>query len=243
MTKPPEDRDRIILAMLRPLGIEKGKPFTPDARQRTILQQASIVGELMARANGYAKRVPGSTVWQGKNWEYALMLKETNQETPTHTQLDERGSWFYEAVGVTVGMMGRTVGAGQVYLEASKDAEGNWLDGGKTYTLRVPKDAPVAQFWSFTVYDNETRCFVDTGSSPDRSSRDDIVVNVDGSTDLYFGPEPPGQAAGELDQDNLRQGLVHVFPAVRADAGLFRQDLAAAGYRTGAMRARTRPSS
>lgn len=189
--EPPEDRDRIILAMLRPLGIEKGKPFTPDARQRTILQQASIVGELMARANGYAKRVPGSTVWQGKNWEYALMLKETNQETPTHTQLDERGSWFYEAVGVTVGMMGRTVGAGQVYLEASKDAEGNWLEGGKSYTLRVPKDAPVAQFWSFTVYDNETRCFVDTGSYPDRSSRDDIVVNVDGSTDLYFGPEPP----------------------------------------------------
>jgi len=33
-------------------------------------------------------------------------------------QLDERASWFYEAVGVTEGMMGRTVGAGQVYLES-----------------------------------------------------------------------------------------------------------------------------
>ena len=66
-----------------------------------------------------------------------------------------------------------------------------WLDGGKQYTLHVPKDAPVAQFWSFTVYDNESRCFVDTGSYPDRSSRDDIVKNADGSVDLYFGPTPP----------------------------------------------------
>jgi hypothetical protein len=88
-------------------------------------------------------------------------------------------------------MMGRTVGAGQVYLESQKDSTGAWLDGGKDYTLHVPKDAPVAQFWSFTVYDNESRCLIDTGSYPDRSSRDDISKNADGSVDLYFGPEPP----------------------------------------------------
>jgi Protein of unknown function (DUF1214) len=40
-------------------------------------------------------------------------------------------------------------------------------------------------------HDNESRCFVDTGSYPDRSSRDDIVKNADGSVDLYFGPTPP----------------------------------------------------
>src|SRR5271169_2296032 len=151
--EPPLERDRITLATLVPLGIEKGKPFNPDARQKAILEQASNVGELMARANGYAKRFPGSTIWPGKHWEYSLYLKETDQEVPTHTQLDERASWFYEAVGVTVGMMGRTVGAGQVYLESSKDAAGKWLEGDKSYTLHVPKDAPVAQFWSFTVYD------------------------------------------------------------------------------------------
>lgn len=145
----------------------------------------------MARANGYATRFPGVEVWPGEQWEYSLYLKETNQEVADYTQLDERSSWFYEAVGATVGMMGRTVGAGQVYLESSKDADGNWLEGSMSYTLHVPKDAPVAQFWSFTVYDNETRCFVDTGSYPDRSSRDDIVKNADGSVDLYFGPTPP----------------------------------------------------
>ena len=189
--EPAHERDRMMLGMLQPLGIAKGKPFNPDARQKEILIDAARVGEVMARTIGYAKRIEGAKVWPGKHWEFSLFLKETSQEMPNHTQLEERTSWFYEAVGVTDGMLGRTVGAGQVYLEASKDKNDQWLDGGKTYHLRVPPNAPVAQFWSFTVYDNESRCFVDTGAPPDRSSRDNIVKNADGSVDLYFGPKAP----------------------------------------------------
>lgn len=189
--EPTQERDRMMLGMLQPLGIEKGRPFEPDARQRTILTEAAQVGEVMARTIGYEKRFRGAKVWPNRQWDISLFLEETSQEAPHHTQFDERTSWFYEAVGVSVGMMGRTVGFGQVYLEASKDGQGQWLDGGKTYRLRVPPDAPVAQFWSFTVYDNETRCFVNTGVAPDRSSRDNIVKNPDGSVDLYFGPAAP----------------------------------------------------
>jgi hypothetical protein len=189
--EPALERDRMILGMLQTLGIEKGKPFAPDARMKQILTEAAQVGEVMARAIGYEKRFEGVKVWPGQHWEMSLFLKETSQEAPNHTQLDERTSWFYEAVGVSVGMMGRTVGAGQVYLETSKDRDGQWLDGSKQYHLRVPANAPVAQFWSFTVYDNETRCFVDTGVPPDRSSRDAIAKNADGSVDLYFGPTAP----------------------------------------------------
>lgn len=186
-----QERDRMIMGMLKPLGIEKGKPFAPDARQKKILAEGARVGEVMARTIGYEKRFEGATVWPKKKWEISLYLKETNQETPHYTEIDERSSWFYEAVGVSDGMMGRTVGAGQLYLESSKDSKGHWLDGSKTYTLRITPNAPVAQFWSFTVYDNETRCFVDTGVPPDRSSRDDIVKNADGSVDLYFAPKLP----------------------------------------------------
>jgi hypothetical protein len=56
--------------------------------------------------------------------------------------------------------------------------------------LHVPKDAPVAEFWSFTVYDNESRCLIDTGSYPDRSSRDDITKNADGSVAPLSSREP-----------------------------------------------------
>lgn len=73
--EPAIERDRITLATLVPLGIEKGKPFRPDKRQTAILEEASNVGELMARANAYAKRFDGAVVWPGKHWEYPLHMK------------------------------------------------------------------------------------------------------------------------------------------------------------------------
>jgi hypothetical protein len=189
--EPVLERDRIMLGMLRPLGIEKGKPFKPTERQKKILIDASKVGEVMARTIAFDKRFEGAKVWPNEQWEMSLFMKETNQELPSGTQFDERASWFYEAVGVSEGMMGRTVGAGQVYLESTKDHQSKWLDGAQSYVLHVPPNAPVAQFWSVTVYDNETRCFVDTGVQPDRSSRDAIVKNADGSVSLYFSPTAP----------------------------------------------------
>jgi hypothetical protein len=57
-------------------------------------------------------------VWEGKHWEYANLV-ELNQESKAYAQLDERGSWFYEAIGNSAGMQGRTLGYGQVYLNAS----------------------------------------------------------------------------------------------------------------------------
>ena len=46
---PVHERDRFFMAMLKPLGIEKGKPFQPDARQRAILEDAARLGPAMAR--------------------------------------------------------------------------------------------------------------------------------------------------------------------------------------------------
>src|SRR5262245_12419466 len=54
--EPIEDRDKVTLGMLVPLGIEKGKPFSPNDRQKKILTEAAQLGELMARVNAYDKR-------------------------------------------------------------------------------------------------------------------------------------------------------------------------------------------
>ena len=189
--EPVEPRDYMIMAMLRPLGIMPGVKFNPTEKQKAILEEAALVGEAMARANSYAKRFEGAQVWPGKHWEIALFISDTDQDVGTHTQFDERASWFYEAIGVTEGMMGKIVGAGQVYLEAQKDSDGDWLDGGKNYKITIPANAPVKQFWSFTVYDNDDRCLIDTGELPDKSSRMDLDFNDDGSVDLYFGPQLP----------------------------------------------------
>ena len=76
----------------------------------------------MARCIAYEKRLPASIVWDGKHWEYANLV-ELNQEAKAFAQLDERASWFYEAIGNSAGMPGRTLGFGQVYLSLEATAE------------------------------------------------------------------------------------------------------------------------
>jgi len=209
--EPVEARDRYFMAMLRPLGIEKGTAFNPDERLKKILADAAVVGDAMARTTAYAKRVPGAQVWPGKRWEYALMV-EVNQEARYYAQLDERASWFYEAIGNTVAMQGKTLGAGQLYLETSKDKDGGWLDGGRAYHLRVPPKVPAKQFWSITLYDNLTRgpVLTDQGAA-DLSSRMDLEKNADGSVDLYFGPTKPAGANRNWVKTNPGRGWFPYF--------------------------------
>jgi hypothetical protein len=58
--EPVEPRDLFFHAMLRPLGLEKDKPFTPDARQTKILTDAALVGEAMRRLGGHLLRAEGA---------------------------------------------------------------------------------------------------------------------------------------------------------------------------------------
>ena len=54
--EPVFERDRFFATMLRPLAIEKTRPFAPDERQQRILEEAVFVGEAMAKANDFSKR-------------------------------------------------------------------------------------------------------------------------------------------------------------------------------------------
>ena len=188
-----DERDRFYLAMLKQLGIEKGKPFTPDDRLTGLLTQAAAAGELMAQANTFAKRFKGSQYWPDRQWDVAIVLDNSAQRGDHHDELLERASWFYEAVTFSEAMKSRTAGLGQAYLGAYTDSDGAWLDGGRSYTVHVPANPPAKLFWSFTVYDVDTRCLIDNDQQRgDRGSRDhDLIVNDDGSVDLHFAPTAP----------------------------------------------------
>jgi hypothetical protein len=58
--EPVEDRDRFFYAMLRDLGIEKGKPFQPDDRQKKLFEDASLLGEEITKVVVYEKRFIGN---------------------------------------------------------------------------------------------------------------------------------------------------------------------------------------
>ncbi|UCE43217.1 MAG: DUF1254 domain-containing protein [Candidatus Aminicenantes bacterium] len=187
--EPVAERDRFMVASLRFLGIEKGKPFQPDERQKKILEEASLVGEAMGQANSFESRFPGVKYRDDASWEYVIFL-DPSQRVEEHEQLDERAAYTYEAVTTSAGMTTKTPGVGSAYLGGYRDKDGNWLDGSFNYRLRMPPNAPMKQFWSITVYSQATRCLINNGTGrADRSSRHDLVKNPDGSVDLYFGPD------------------------------------------------------
>jgi hypothetical protein len=68
-TEPVEERDRFFYAMLRPLGLEKRKPFKPDNRQTQILTQAADVGFLMSQTLSMAPRLADASSYPGTHWE------------------------------------------------------------------------------------------------------------------------------------------------------------------------------
>jgi hypothetical protein len=190
--EPVHERDRFFLAMLKPLGIEKGKPFNPNEKQKKILEEAVLVGEAMAKANDFFNpRLESSHYVEGSHWEYAT-VSPPDQRWEYYDALDGRAAWFYEAVTNDIAMHGQETGWGQIYLAAYQDKDGDWLDGGQDYILHLPADVPAELFWSITLYDVSSRCLiVNEQGIPDRSSNMDLLVNEEGSVDIYMGPTIP----------------------------------------------------
>ena len=190
--EPVAERDRFFMAMLKPLGIEKGKPFNPTPEQKKILTEAALVGEAMAKANDFFNpRLEDSHYVKGSNWEFAT-VSPPDQRREYYDELDGRAAWFYEAVTNNPAMHGQKTGKGQVYLAAYKDKDGDWLDGGTNYVLHVPANAPAKTFWSVTAYEVSTRTLINNKYEvADRSSRMELAMNPDGSVDIYFGPDKP----------------------------------------------------
>jgi hypothetical protein len=101
--------------------------------------------------------------------------------------------FFFAATGVTPAMDIQMVGKGSQYAWALLDAKGHPLDGGRNYTLHLPPNIPVKDFWSVIVYSNQTRSMLQTDQRfPSVSSQTEgLAVNADGSVDVYFGPKAP----------------------------------------------------
>jgi hypothetical protein len=189
--EPVREMDRYHVAMLKPLGIEKGKPFKPNAQQTKTLKDALVVGEAMAKANDFSKRLEKAHYRDGSHWDFATTAN-WDQRTEYYQQLDGAAAWFYEAVTNDTSMHGQETGWGQVYMSAYKDGDGDWLDGATNYVLHVPANPPAEAFWAMTLYDVTTRCLIQNDTQKGNlSSRQKLQMNSDGSVDLYFGPKAP----------------------------------------------------
>ena len=186
--------DTESLGMLASIGIEKGKEFKPDARMTKILSEAAVVGTATQRSIIWRNRNDNVVIWPGSNsWELGFAGGSYAFDNNGVRLINERTRFHYYATGITPVMVKPPVGAGSQYVIGLRDSKGEILDGTNTYKLHVPANAPVKRFWEITVYDNQTRCMLQTDQRlPGVTSiQSDIVKNKDGSYDVYFGPEKP----------------------------------------------------
>jgi hypothetical protein len=209
-----EPQDKLMYAMLRPLGLGPGIPFRPDERQRRILAGAATVGAEMVANMAFANRFEHRLVWPDRQWERITFATTPEFETAERVELDERAQGWYQ-----LSMNARylytakpTPGEGSWYVSTFHDSTGAFLDGSATYRLHVDAQPPARAFWSATVYDNRTRSMIDTPQQ--RAGRSGLVPlsrNADGSVDLCFGPEAPDGAEKNWIQTIPGQGFFVMF--------------------------------
>lgn len=192
--EPIAGLDPDIRGLLASIGIKKGQEFNPDDRMKKILTDAANIGSVTARALTARPRddrqylYPGERVWTNPFVEgrYDFLLDGERL-------IDSRIYMHFYATGITPAMAIRNVGVGSQYAIAYLDKDGQALDGSKTYKVNLPANVPAKDFWSFTLYDNQTRGMLQTDQRfPGLDdSQKGLKKNDDGSFDIYFSPEAP----------------------------------------------------
>ncbi|HZD33274.1 MAG TPA: DUF1254 domain-containing protein [Candidatus Angelobacter sp.] len=188
--------DPEMLGLFASIGIEKGKPFAPDAHTQKILTDAAAIGNATARAIFLRPRLENAYYYPNSAWATAFVggsyewLKDGGDGG---RNLDARTLFFYAATVNTPAMVLKNIGVGSQYAYASTDKVGNYLDGSKNYKLHIPANPPAKDFWSVVVYDPQTRSELQTSQTfPSKNNkRDKLMMNPDGSVDLYYGPKAP----------------------------------------------------
>jgi hypothetical protein len=216
-----------LAGSLAAIGIVKGKPFAPDARMKKILTEAVATANATSRSLFMNPRDPSWFYYPGSSWTNLLFQTGYQFETPIpeitpegakpfpptgYRTLDARTWFFYGITGITPAMAMRLTGIGSQYLIAMADADKNYFDGAKTYKLTLPKDIPEANFWSLTVYDNQTRSMLGTPQRYPRAGSQSFPspaaeADADGSTTVYFSPtQPTGVKRGNWIQTDPAKG-------------------------------------
>ena len=214
--EPVSFLDPELRGLFASVGIYKGKPFEPTEREKKILIDAVAVGNATARAILFQPRLEGAYLYPGSKWSTAFV--DGNHQWLAGDgvggrDLDARTSFFFQATVNTPAMVAKMIGKGSQYAYIATDNNGDYLEGGKNYSLRIPANVPAKDFWSVVVYDPQTRSELQTSQPfPSKNNkRDNLIENEDGSVTLYFGPKAPAGKESNWTQTVPKKGWYTVL--------------------------------
>lgn len=211
--EPATSYDVELSGQLAAIGIVKGEEFAPDERMKNILDDAAAVGQAAGRVLNwrpygahpdwayYPDSMWGNMLWEGGAFfetpppAFADGMFEPLPPTGART-LDSRTAFYYGYTLDSPGMIMTAPGVGSQYLMGFLDAKGDVFDGAQTYQVTLPEGIPAKAFWSFTLYDNQTRSMLQTPQKYPRAGSQSYpspaaTAAEDGSTTIWFSPEQP----------------------------------------------------
>ncbi len=188
---PPATR-----GVLASLGIKKGEPFNPTAKQMESLNKAMEVAPKMIFASRQVGRPDGRNfyyydrqyerVWSGATAEFMQ---------DGYLDIDQRAAFMQFAYSTSPAMVKRVINGGAKYPVTARDADGEFLNGSHHYKLHLPAGIPAKLFWAVTLYNVTDGTMPETDQfMPSINQFNDYEKNDDGSVDLYFGPTLPDGA-------------------------------------------------
>ncbi len=179
--QPPHITDQPILAQMKKLGIEPGKPF-----------DISKVDPIIARA---LDRVPvdGQKLM---DWKLPTIARVVNGWSMNTDTMGVYGNYYLKRAIVTRLGLGANLPEDAIYPLNLADESGKPLDGSNRYSIHFEKASspPVNAFWSITMYDPEGFAYPNNLDRQAVSSWMPFQFNSDGSLDLYFQNENPGKS-------------------------------------------------
>lgn len=190
-----DPQDMEMRGMLAALGIVKGKPFQPDTATRDLLDKAAKTASKIGHAISYTPQTieTNGTWYPDRKWLNVFPGNATFT-ADTFNYIDPRTGFFTNAYSASPGMAANMENVGAKYPATFVDDKGEFLSGSNSYRVNLPKGIPAALFWSVTAYDSITASGLDNGQPfPSLNAMDKPLVNADGSTDVYFGPNSPGE--------------------------------------------------
>jgi len=181
--------------MAAELGIVRGKPFKPDEKQKKLLNLAAKTASRIAHT--FSLECP--RYYEDRQWLNPFPGGKPDFVADSYNQLNLRSGFFNNAYSTSPGMAIDMENVGAKYPNTFTDADGDLLSGDRSYKLTLPSSIPAKLFWSVTIYDALTASGLDNGQPfPSLNQMDKPSQNADGSTDIYFGPNSPGEGKNWL---------------------------------------------